>query len=66
MLKVVNGDNNINKNSIYKIIPIDSNDGCVKQEFINNILNKDVNSFSAVTYFPIAALASEIDLTSYE
>ena len=66
MLKVVNGDNSINKNSIYKIIPIDSSDGCVKQGFINTVLTEDINEFSSVAYFPIAALASEIDLTSYE
>lgn len=67
ILKVINGSNNINKYSTYKIIPIDNSDGCVKQGFINTILvEKNTNEFSSVTYFPIVALSSEIDLTSYD
>ena len=66
MLKVINSSNKINKYSTYKIIPIDNSDGCVKQGFINTVLTKDINEFSAVTYFPIVALSSEIDLTSYD
>ena len=66
MLKIINGNNKINKYSTYKIIPVGDSNGCLTTNGLSSILPGDVKEFSSVVFFPVANLASEVDLTTYK
>ena len=63
MLKVIKNGQKINRNSIYKVLPI--GEDYIKQAFIEKALNDDNTMFSDVQYYPIMACSAELNQSKY-